>query len=128
MRRMKWTPEEVTTLQKMWPVMSTAEVAERLGRPIGSVTGKAHELRLVRPERPERAPLPSNRDALGRFEATLGYLTGYHQAWGVYVRCTECGRRIREEDYIVQAHPTRGEQPEYRHVDCSKPRREAKGN
>lgn len=46
----RWTEEDVALLVKLHPTLTNAEVAEKLGRPVGSISSKAHTLRL------EKAP------------------------------------------------------------------------
>lgn len=41
----EWTNEEIDTLITMWPVASAAQIAKRLHRPTGAVSGKANRLR-----------------------------------------------------------------------------------
>ena len=40
-----WTAEEISTLISLWPVASAAQIARRLHRPTGAVSGKASRLR-----------------------------------------------------------------------------------
>jgi GcrA cell cycle regulator len=40
-----WTAEEIDTLVGMWSVASAAQIAKRLHRPTGAVSGKASRLR-----------------------------------------------------------------------------------
>ena len=40
-----WTAEEISTLLCLWPVASAAQIARRLHRPTGAVSGKASRLR-----------------------------------------------------------------------------------
>jgi len=40
----QWTDEEVSTLVRMWPTSSGAQIAARLRRSCGSVLGKAKQL------------------------------------------------------------------------------------
>jgi hypothetical protein len=47
---MKWTPELVADLRQLYPDMTAAEIAVRLGLPIKSVQYKAHKLGLKKSE------------------------------------------------------------------------------
>ena len=40
-----WTAEEINTLIALWPVASAAQIARRLHRPTGAISGKASRLR-----------------------------------------------------------------------------------
>ncbi len=40
-----WTAEEISTLISLWPVASAAQIARRLHRPTGAISGKASRLR-----------------------------------------------------------------------------------
>ena len=40
-----WTAEEISTLISLWPVASAAQIAKRLHRPTGAISGKASRLR-----------------------------------------------------------------------------------
>jgi len=40
-----WTVEDISTLITMWPTNSAAQIAKRLHRPTGAISGKASRLR-----------------------------------------------------------------------------------